>query len=71
MTLSESEPTMTRAAPAHAPADQHSALVAEVLAAAGGDARKAIIGLVLGQRQLETEAAGAISAGYVRRELRR
>ncbi len=59
--------------PAAAPAstEDHSALVDEVLAAAGGDVRKAIIGLVLGQRQLEAEAANTVSAGYVRRRLRR
>ncbi len=62
---------MSRPAEKTVPADDHDALVEEVLAAAGGDARRAIIGLVLGQRQLEAEAASTVSAGYVRRELRR
>lgn len=62
---------MPQPAAAAASTEDQAALVDEVLAAAGGDVRKAIIGLVLGQRQIEAEAASAISAGYVRRELHR
>ncbi len=57
--------------PSPSPTGPDDAIVAEVLAAAGGDARRAILGLVLGQRQLEAEAVRSVSAGYVRRGLRR
>ncbi|WAJ27298.1 hypothetical protein [Antarcticirhabdus aurantiaca] len=42
-------------------------LVDEVIAAAGGDVRKAILGLVRGQHLLEGQMSRVVSAGYVRR----
>jgi hypothetical protein len=47
--------------------DDFDGIVDEVLAAAGGDVRRAIIGLVLGQHELESRIQAIVSAGYVRR----
>ena len=35
----------------------------------GGDARKAVRGLILGQQMIRSEIAKTVSAGYVRRRL--
>lgn len=45
--------------------------VDEALRLTGGDARAAVRGLILGQRQLQGEIAATVSAGYVRRKPRR
>ena len=54
--------------PAIDPIDEE---VDEALRLTGGDARAAVRGLILGQRQLEGEIAATVSAGYVRRKPRR
>lgn len=43
--------------------------VEEAIRVCDGDARLAVRGLILGQRQIKAEAERAVSAGYVRRRL--
>lgn len=47
--------------------DELEGVVDQVLAAAGGDVRKAILGLVRGQHEIAAENRQTVSAGYVRR----
>ena len=54
--------------PAVDPIDEE---VDEALRLTGGDARAAVRGLILGQRQLQREIAATVSAGYVRRKPQR
>lgn len=51
---------------------EHDAIeeqVDEAIELCGGDARLAVRGLTLGQRQIKAEADKTVSAGYVRRRL--
>ncbi|WP_102958488.1 hypothetical protein [Mangrovicella endophytica] len=45
-------------------------VVDQILTAAGGDVRAAILGLVRRQHELVAETRRSVSAGYVRRGLR-
>ena len=56
---------MPSPAPAKNPADDIEEAVEEALRLCGGDARKAIRGLILAQRIIETQ----VSNGYVRGKL--
>ncbi|KQT50705.1 hypothetical protein ASG43_05330 [Aureimonas sp. Leaf454] len=44
--------------------------VDEAIAICGGDARRAVRGLILGQEQIRTDIGRTVSAGYVRRRPR-
>src|SRR5688500_129673 len=59
--------TMATPAPTRPPPSDDSALIDEAIAAAGGDARRAILGLIRGQETYQAEIAATVSAGYVRR----
>jgi hypothetical protein len=65
---------MSQMSPKSAPVmtvdESFDSVVDEVIAAAGGDLRSAISGLVRGQHAIEAEARASTSAGYVRRGLR-
>ncbi|MDY8110774.1 hypothetical protein U0C82_16660 [Fulvimarina sp. 2208YS6-2-32] len=50
------------------PTDDIEEDVNEAIGLVGGDARVAVRGLILGQRQLQSEIAATVSAGYVRRK---
>jgi len=51
--------------------EEFDSIVDEVLAATGGDVREAILGLVRGQHELESEIQQIVSSGYVRRRFTR
>ena len=65
------ETDMGQAKPISEQDDDLDAVVGEVLRTAGGDVRKAILGLVRGQHAIEAEKANTVCAGYVRRGLPR
>jgi hypothetical protein len=59
------KPTVPEAVPRDAIEEQ----VDEAIEICGGDARKAVRGLILGQALIKSEIEKAVSAGYVRRRL--
>lgn len=52
-------------------ADDLDAAIDEAILMSGGDARRAVGALILGQRSIQDAVAESVSAGYVRRGLGR